>query len=116
VVLGLWHAAASGRWPLLAAGAGFLGVAAGGAAGAAGAPWLLAAGLALELAWMWSPARRAAALVGPAAWLAAAWGGLRVVEGGLRGEVVYTALGALGLALILAAPRGLAGASASRAR
>ena len=113
VVLGLWHAAASGRWPLLAAGAGFLGVAAGGAAGAGGAPWLLAAGLALELAWMWSP-RRAAALVGPAAWLAAAWGGLRVVEGGLRGEVVYTALGALGLALILAAPRGLAGASASR--
>ena len=116
VVLGLWHAASSGRWPLLAAGAGFLGVAGGSAAGAAGAPWLLAAGLALELARMWSPARRMAALVGPAAWLAAAWGGLRVVEGGLRGEVVYTALGALGLALILAAPRGLDGASASRAR
>ncbi len=116
VVLGLWHAASSGRWPLLAAGAGFLGVAGGSAAGAAGAPWLLGAGLALELAWMWPPARRMAALVGPAAWLAAAWGGLRVVEGGLRGEVVYTALGALGLALILAAPRGLDGASASRAR
>jgi hypothetical protein len=37
------------------------------------------------------------------AWLSATWGGLLVLEAGLRGEVVYTAVGTVGLALILAA-------------
>jgi hypothetical protein len=40
-----------------------------------------------------------------AAWVSAAWGALLVLEGGLRGEVVYTALGAAGLALLIAVDR-----------
>ena len=35
------------------------------------------------------------------AWIAAVWGALLVLEGGLRGEVVYTTLGAAGFALIV---------------
>jgi hypothetical protein len=114
LVLGLWHAAAHARWALLAAGAGVLGIAAATTAGASGAAWLLAAGLALELTAL-RPLRALVTTtsVRSAAWLAASWGGLRVLEEGLRAEVVYTALGALGLALIVAA-RG--GSSASPAR
>jgi hypothetical protein len=109
VMLGIWNAAAYGRWALVAAGAGFLGVAGGAAGGVTPAAWLLGTGLALELS-----ARAAAAplltnVIRVAAWPLATWAGIEMLEAGLRGEVVYTALGTLGLALITCAlipPRG----------
>jgi hypothetical protein len=104
-VLGIWHAAAVGRWPLVAVGAAFLGAASATGPGAAGAGWLLGCGLLLELTSRLRggvAARRAAEA---AAWLVGAWGGLLVLQGALRGEVVYTALGVLGLAVIVVARR-----------
>jgi hypothetical protein len=102
LVAGIWHAAAFARWPLVAAGAGFLGVAGLTPGGAAGAGWLLSAALILELGSMASAPVAVIRFPQLAAWLSAAWGGVLVLEGGLRGEVVYTALGAAGLALIVA--------------
>lgn len=103
LTLGLWHAAAHARWPLLAAGAAVLGVAGAIPVGASGAPWLVASGLSLELLAGRASGLSSARLIRLAVWLAAAWGGLQVLEGGLRGEVVYTALGASGLAVIIGA-------------
>jgi hypothetical protein len=104
LIAGIWHAAALARWPLLAAGAGFLGVAGLTPAGATGGGWLFGSALVLELSSMLSLPVGAIRLVRVAAWVSSAWGGLLVLEGGLRGEVVYTALGAAGLAILLASP------------
>ena len=103
LVVGLWHAAARDRWPLAAAGAGLLGVVTLSPAGAAGAAWLFGAGLMLELSGMRPPSDgRVTRAITTSAWVAAAWGGLLVLEVGLRSEVVYSVLGAAGLALIIA--------------
>ena len=104
-VLGVWQAAAHGRWPLVLAGAGFLGVVAGAPDGFAAAGLLLAGGLAVELRAGIGALRGVRAVVYAAMWPLAAWAGLRVVEQALRGEVVYTTLGVLGLALFVAAGR-----------
>ena len=104
VLLGLWNAASYGRWPLVLSGAGFLGLVGGPPDLAAGA-WLLAGGLALELCSSAAVPARARAVVHVALWPLATWAGLRVVEQALRGEVVYTALGLLGLAVIVAGRR-----------
>jgi hypothetical protein len=98
---GIWHAAAVARWPLLLAGAGLLGVAGLTPAGASGARWLLGSAFVLELCSMLRLPVGAVRLARMAAWISAAWGGLLVLEGGLRGEVVYTALGAAALALLI---------------
>lgn len=108
LIAGMWHAAALARWPLLAVGAGVLGVAGLTAAGATGGGWLLGTALVLELCSMASLPAGLIRLAQVAAWASAAWGGLLVLEGGLRGEVVYTALGAVGLALLIASWRGQA--------
>lgn len=105
LVLGLWHAGAHARWPLLASGAAVLGAAGATTGGAGGGLWLLVAGVALEFAALRPRPTWVTRSIRSAAWLVASWGGLRVVEGGLRGEVVYTALGTLGLALIVAGTR-----------
>jgi hypothetical protein len=105
LIVGIWHAAARARWPLLAAGAGFLGIAGLTLAGATGAGWLLGLALVLELCSMLRLPVGTIRLARVAAWVPAAWGGLLVLEGGLRGEVVYTALGAAGLALLIASRR-----------
>ena len=105
LMAGIWHAGALARWPLLAVGAGLLGVAGLTSAGVTGAGWLFGSALVLELcstSWLSGGLVR---LAGMAAWVAAVWGGLLVLEGGLRGEVVYTALGAAGLALLIASGR-----------
>jgi hypothetical protein len=102
LIVGIWHAAARARWPLLAAGAGFLGVAGLTPAGATGAGWLLGSAFVLELLSMLSLSVGTIRLARVVTWIPAAWGGLLVLEGGLRGEVVYTALGAAGLALLIA--------------
>ncbi len=103
MVAGIWHAAVHRRWSLLAAGAGLLGIVVLSPAGAAGAAWLFGAGLLLEASAMRTPSEggvtRAISIL---PWVAAAWGGLLVLEGGLRSEVVYSAFGAAGLALIIA--------------
>jgi hypothetical protein len=93
VLVGLGNAAAYARWPLVLAAAGFLGV----AGGAAAHPRILS-------------------LIRSGSWLLGVWAGLRVLEAGLRGEVVYHALGALGLALIVAAggPRAAGDPSSAR--
>jgi hypothetical protein len=101
VVIGMWHAAARARWPLLAMGAAFLGTAGLTPAGVIGAGWLIGSALALELSSMASLTARVERLVQMGAWVSAVWGGLLVLEGGLRGEVVYTALGTAGLALLM---------------
>jgi hypothetical protein len=105
VIAGIWHATALARWPLLAAGAGFLGVAGLTPAGATGAEWLLGSALVLEVCSMASPSAGIFRLALVAAWVSGAWGGLLVLEGGLRGEVVYTALGAAVLALLIVSRR-----------
>jgi len=105
LIAGIWHAAALARWPLLAAGAGFLGVAGLTPAGATGGGWLFGSALVLELSSMLSLPVGAIRLARAAAWVSSAWGGLLVLEGGLRGEVVYTALGTAGLALLIASGR-----------
>jgi hypothetical protein len=105
LIVGIWHAAALARWPLLAAGAGCLGVGGLAPAGLTGAGCLLGSGLVLELC---SMALLPVGIIRPArtaAWVSAAWGGLLVLEGGLRGEVVYTSAGAAGLALLIASGR-----------
>jgi hypothetical protein len=99
LIAGIWHAAALARWPLLAAGAGLLGIA---GLSPAGAGWLLGSALVLEVCSVASLPAGTLRLAQAAAWIAGAWGGLLVLEGGLRGEVVYTALGAVGVALLIA--------------
>lgn len=101
LVVGIWHAAARGRWPLVASGAGLLGVVSPDWVGVFGAGWLLATALALEIYLMRSDARAIAWPVRAATWVAAAWGGLLTLEGALQGEVVYSAVGTLGLALLI---------------
>ena len=82
---------------------------------ASGAGWLLISAFSVELSSMASVRGALARIAQAAAWVAAAWGGLLVLEGGLRGEVVYTTLGAMGLALLAVGSRRQAMiASASR--
>ena len=111
VVLGLWHAALSGRWSLIAVAMAWVGAIAGGREGLVGAALLLAGALIVELAPRLigdsrraMPARRAAGL---AAGLAAGWGALLAAESGLHVEVVYTVLAVGGL--VVAAGRWSAG-------
>jgi hypothetical protein len=104
LIVGLWHAATRRRWPLLAAGAGLLGMVELVPAGALGAALLLGAGVVLEIHGPKAPvAGNAWQAFTAIVWVACACGGLLVLEGGLRSEVVYTAFGAAGLALIVAA-------------
>jgi hypothetical protein len=104
LVVGMWHAAAHGRWPLLAAGGGLLGIVSPAGAGVVGGWYLLGTALVLEVGRIFAMPRRFARVVEVAGWISAAWGGVLVLEGALRGEVVYTAVGAAGIAVgVLAA-------------
>ena len=116
LVLGLWNAAAFGRWPLVLAGASILAVASGTPVSVA--PWalLLATGLALELRKAAKLTLGAAMLVRAGSWALVAWSGVRVVEAMLRGEVVYSTAGVVVLTLIVAAGRTSDEPSASPAR
>jgi hypothetical protein len=114
LLLGLWNAAAYGRWPLLLAGGGVLGIAAGTRDGVLASIGLLATALVLELCSVAPAARRARKLIEAAAWPVATLAGVPTLEAALRGQVVYTALGTVGLALIVAAGRAGAGASPTR--
>ncbi|HEY7481729.1 MAG TPA: hypothetical protein VH680_14540 [Gemmatimonadales bacterium] len=106
LVVGSWHAAAHGRWPLVAVGSAFQGIVSPAQMGMIGAWWLLGAALVLEVAAMAASPLAGVRVAPILAWVSAAWGGLLVLEAGLRGEVVYTAVGTLGLALLIVAPLG----------
>lgn len=97
LALGMWHAAWTRRLSLVAVGGALLGVASLDPRGLAGAPWLLAAAIALEL-----PLHRRGLI---AAGLGA-WGGIEVATGGLRTETVYTVLAAAAVAVALIPPTG----------
>jgi hypothetical protein len=105
LLIGVWHAAALTRWPLAAAGAALLGVVSLTPGGALGAGYLLGSGLALELSSVASLREGPRRVVHAAAWISVVWGGLLVLEAGLRTEVVYTAFGALGLAVLAVGAR-----------
>jgi hypothetical protein len=92
LVVGLWNAAAWGRWPVALAGFSFMGVAGGTPLPLAAFAALLATALALELTWTMNLSPPLTALVRVAAWPVAAWAGVRVLQEVLLGEVVYTAL------------------------
>ena len=100
LVLGLWHAAAWGRWPALAVAGGLIGIVSPSAEGVVGGMLLLAVAVVLELV-RWPVVRVVAVVAG-------AWGGLLALTAGLRGEVVYSVFGVVGLGLILIG-RGRAG-------
>ena len=111
LLLGIWHGAARRRWSAAAIGAAWLGLMSAAPSGLAGAAVLLAGALAIELPGVGSPSpnvKRAAVAVGM---ILGSAGGLLVLEAGLGSEVVYTALGAAGLAVIVAS-----GASAATRR
>ncbi len=100
--LGIWHAAARRHWSAAAIGAAWVGLVSATPVGLTGAALLLAAALAVELPGVAAPSpsvRRAAVAVGM---IFGGVGGLLVLEAGLGSEVVYTALGAAGLAVIVA--------------
>ncbi|MBA3260650.1 MAG: hypothetical protein H0T68_14440 [Gemmatimonadales bacterium] len=96
LVIGIWHAALARRLELVAVGGGLLGMASLDRNGIAGAGWLLATAVGLEVlrrTGVDGPLARSALIV------TAAWGGLEAATGGLRTEVVYTVLAAGGAAL-----------------
>jgi hypothetical protein len=113
IVLGLWHAALSGRWSSVAVALAWVGAIAPGRAGPAGAGLLLAGGLILDLAPRLRPGHPGRALARVAGGLALSWGALLAVESGLRAEVVYTVLAVGGLVVAAGA---WAGAHAMMAR
>ena len=104
VLLGLWHAALTGRLSTLAVGGAALGLASARREGVVGALWLLASALAVELAAR-APARegRLTRVAHAAIALAAGWGVLLVLEAGLGTETVYTVIGAAAAAAAVAA-------------
>jgi hypothetical protein len=102
LVLGIWQAAFVRRVSTVAAGAALLGAASLDPAGLAGAGWLLAAAAALEV---WPSAATGetgrARMMRVGIGLAAGWGTLGALTGGLRAEVTYTVLAAAGAAAVL---------------
>jgi hypothetical protein len=99
-LLGLWHAALSGRTAGVAVGLAWIGLVAGSGRGELGAGLLLCSAVTLELM-----PRRGEPKFGRLARVAAAllggYGAVLALEAGLRAEVVYTVLG--GGALVAAA-------------
>lgn len=116
LVLGLWHAAAWGRWPLVLAGAALLAIAGETPGPTAAGAALLVAALLLEVLSSVDSSPRATILLRVATWPLSTWAGVGVLQEVLRGEVVYSTLGIIVLALIVAAGRGTAELRASPAR
>lgn len=93
IVLGIWHAALSGRVTAVAVGLAWVGLLGASRAGLTGAALLLAGALTLELARHSGERLRSWK---PAVWvisaLAGGAGAVLAIESGLRAEVVYTVL------------------------
>jgi hypothetical protein len=115
-VLGLWQAASRSRWPLVIAGAAVLALAGGTPAPTVGWAGLLAISMALELRSAMNLTPPRTILVRVASWPPATIAGVMVLEEVLRGEVVYSTLGILVLALIVVGGGATAEGSASGAR
>ena len=88
VLLGLWHAALSGRWSSVMVGLAWIGLLGGTPGGQIGGALLLVGALLVELRPRMHPA---------VAGIPAGMGALLAVEAGLHTEVVYTVLGAAAL-------------------
>jgi hypothetical protein len=103
LLIGLWQAAAAGRWAALAGGAGLLGLVSGSPEGRAGAWWLGGAAVTLEAtAWLARRYPRVAPVAEGAGIMLAGWGALPVLAAAVRVEVVYTVFTVAGVALALA--------------
>jgi hypothetical protein len=116
LVLGLWHAAACSRWPLVLAGAALLGIAGETSGPTAAGAALLVAALLFEVLPSVDSSPRVTVLLRVAAWPLSTWAGVGVLQEVLRGEVVYSTLAVIVLALIAAAGRGTAELRALPAR
>ena len=114
LVLGLWQAASWGRWPPVLAGAAVLAVVGGTPVPIAGCATLLALAFALELPIATGPSPHRTILVHAVSWPLATAGALLVLEEVLWGEVVYSTLGVLALALIVLGGRETIEPSAAR--
>jgi hypothetical protein len=97
LVIGLWHAALTGRLQLVAIAGGLLGLLSLEASGIAGGFGLLAAAIGLE---MLSRTQTSPALARIGVTVLAAWGGIEALTGALRVEVVYSVLAAVGVGVI----------------
>jgi hypothetical protein len=113
IVLGIWHAALSGRLAAVAVGLAWVGLLGASRAGLTGAALLLAGALMLELATYsgkrfrsWKPAARVVSA------LVAGAGSLVAIESGLHAEVVYTVLAVGGV--VVAAGRAWPRSSGAR--
>ena len=109
VLIGMWHAALGRRLSSLATGGALLGAATLHPDGMAGAGWLLASAIALQLL---TRVRRGASdtaspLLRVSLAPAAAWGAIEVLGSGLRTEAVYTVLAAVAVAVGLGVPPAL---------
>jgi hypothetical protein len=99
VVIGLWHAALTRRWSLVAVAMAWVGMLAPAAGGPTGAGLLVAAALLLDAAARLGPGHaRATLTVRVVAALAGSWGALLAASAGLHGEVVYTVVAVAGVA------------------
>ncbi|HEX6614877.1 MAG TPA: hypothetical protein VF046_01085 [Gemmatimonadales bacterium] len=99
VVIGLWHAALTRRWSLVAVAMAWVGMLAPAPGGPGGAGLLVAAALLLEAAVRLGPDHaRATLIVRLVAALAGSWGALLAASAGLHGEVVYTVVAVTGVA------------------
>ncbi len=117
VVAGIWHAALTGRRPLLAVGLAWVGLLAPGGDGLLGASVLLIIAVVLELGGSAEGHDRRMDLgLRLAIGVAAGYGSLAVVQAALRGEVVYTALAAGGLIAAIGRASGPQASTASTAR
>jgi hypothetical protein len=107
LVAGLWHAALTRRAHAAAAAGALLGLCSLAPGGMAGSAWLLAGALIDQLsAWAVRPPGFTRWAVSRLGWIAIGWGGLLALTAGLHAEVVYSVLGAVGVAIGLLLPAG----------
>ena len=91
-LVGMWVAVALRRPALGLPAAAVMGIAAGAGGGPAGAWWLVAASAVCGAWWWLDRTPRWPAVLGRIAWLVPVWGGLLVLDGLLRTQVVYAVL------------------------
>jgi hypothetical protein len=100
VTVAIWHAALTRCPARAAAGGALIALCSLAPTGRAASSWLLAAAIVFESS-QWSPwfgPRGIREVIRRICWVAMGWGGLLALEAGFQAEVVYSILGALGIA------------------